>query len=57
MHRTDAARPKRQVPQMAKHQCKVSRDFVQEIRSYELNSHVNFKMLNFKNLTQIFTVL
>ena len=34
---------------MAKsHQCKVNADFRQEIRSNELDSHVNFKMLNGK---------
>ena len=41
MYRTDAARLKRQVPEMAKsHQCKVNGDSMQEIRSNELNSHV-----------------
>ena len=51
MHRTDAARLKRQVPKMEKsHQCKVNEYFMQEIRSLtnELDSHVNFKMLNGK---------
>ena len=47
MHKADAARLKRQVPKMAKaHQCKVNGDFMQEARSNELDSHVNFKMLN-----------
>ena len=49
MHRTDATRLTRQLPQTAKsHHCKVNRDFLQEIRSNGLNSHANFKMLNFK---------
>ena len=49
MHRTDAARLKRHVPQMAKsHQCKVNGDIMQEIDSNELESHVNFQMPNFK---------
>ena len=57
MHITDAARLKRQVPKMAKsHQCKVSGEFMQEIRSDELDWHVNFKMLNGNNVTQILTV-
>ena len=34
---------------MAKaHQSKVNEDFMQEVRSNELDSHVNFKMLNGK---------
>ena len=41
---------------MAKsHQCIVNGDFMQEIRSNELDLHVNFKMLN-GNVMQIFTV-
>ena len=51
MHRTDAARLKRQVRKMAKpRQYKVNGGFMQEIRSNELDSHVNFQMLNFKNV-------
>ena len=49
MHKADAARLKRQVPKMAKaHQRKVNGDFMQEARSNEFDSHVNFKMLNGK---------
>ena len=45
----DAARLKRQVLKIAKlQQCKVNGDFMQEIRSTELDSHVNFEMLNGK---------
>ena len=49
MHKADAARLKRQVPKLAKsHQCKVNGDFMQQIRSNELEWHVNSKMLNGK---------
>ena len=49
MHKTDAARLKRQVHAMTKsHQCKVNGEFMPEVRSKELDSVVIFKMLNGK---------